>query len=582
MNPFFRTFFASLLAFFVFWIIVFFFLVATVVAVASKDKPQLASRSVLHLDLGQHFSERERRNPLNRISGGETDAPGLYDVVRMIRHAASDDKIHGILLEAEDNGNGYAASEELRQALTDFRKRGKFVIAHGNRMSQKAYYVASAADRVYLSPAGMLEWKGLAVELTFFKNALDRLAIQPQIFYAGKFKSATEPFRTDKMTAENRLQTTEWLGDLYGVLLQRVSAARGIDTTTLHRIANEGRVQNAGDALREHLVDGLRYDDEVRTEIKKRIKADEDDKLHFVELDTYMEAADFRRSGSDRIALLYAEGNIIDGEGDNGSIGDKDYVKMIRKLRLDKSVKAIVFRINSGGGSALASEHIWRELALAKKEKPLVVSFGDVAASGGYYIAAAADSIFALPNTITGSIGVFSMLPNMQGFFNQKLGITFDGVKTAEYADNVNVFRPMNATEQGFQQREVERIYALFKQRVADGRRKDTAYIGSIAQGRVWSGTDGLRIGLVDRIGTLEDAIQCAARLAKTSSFRLREFPERGNWLDDLLNRKKEEPMAQLERELGTEQFAVYKQLVELNQLCKSPQARMPFLFNVR
>jgi protease-4 len=582
MNPFFRTFFASLLAFFVFWILVFFFFVAIIVSLASKEKPYLDSRSVLRLDLSQHFAEREHRNPLSRLSGGESDAPGLYDVVRMIRHAATDSKIDVILLDAEQNGNGYAASEELRQALYDFKAKGKFVIAYGNRMSQKAYYIASVANRVYLGPAGMLEWKGLSVELAFFKGALDRLGIQPQIFYAGKFKSATEPFRTDRMTAENRLQTTEWLGDLDAVLLQRVAAARGIDTAALHRIANEGRVQNAGDALREKLVDGLRYDDELRAEIKQRLHADRDDKLHFVDIETYADAANFKRSGNDRIALLYAEGNIIDGEGKNGSIGDKDYVKMIRKLRLDKSVKAIVFRINSGGGSALASENIWRELYLAKKEKPLVVSFGDVAASGGYYIATAADSIFALPNTITGSIGVFSMLPNMQGFFNQKLGVTFDGVKTANYADNVTIFRPMNATEQSFQQREVERIYSLFKQRVAEGRRRDTAYIGSIAQGRVWSGTRGLQIGLVDRIGSLEAAVQCAARMAKTSSYRLREYPERNNWLDDLLNRQKEEPMVQLERQLGADQFAIYKQLVELRQLCNAPQARVPFQFNIR
>ncbi|RYZ20797.1 MAG: signal peptide peptidase SppA [Chitinophagaceae bacterium] len=582
MNPFFRSFFASLLAFFVFCMIVFFFFIAAVASLASSDKPRIATHSVLRINLGQHFSETERRNPLSRVSGGESDAPGLYDVVRLIREAATDNKVSAIVLEAEDNANGYAASEEIRQALVHFRSKGKFVVAHGNRMSQKAYYVATAAEKIYVGPAGMLEWKGLSVELTFFKNALDRLGVQPQIFYAGKFKSATEPFRTDKMTPENRLQTTEWLGDLYSVLLQRVSAARGIDTTTLHRLANEGTIQNAGDALRAHLIDGLRYDDEIRSELKKRIRAGSDDKLHFVETGTYAEAASYKETGSSRIGLLYAEGNIVDGEGGTGMIGDQAYVKMIRKLRLDKSIKAIVFRINSGGGSALASENIWRELSLARKEKPLVVSFGDVAASGGYYIATPADSIFALPNTITGSIGVFTMIPNLQGFFNNKLGVTFDGVKTAEYADGLNLFRPMNAAEQGFQQREVERIYSLFKQRVADGRKKDTAYIGSIAQGRVWSGVQGQRIGLVDRIGSLEEAVRCAARMAKVDSYRLREFPERESWLDELLDRKKEEPLARIQQELGAEQFAVYQQLVGIRQICNTPQMRVPFQFQVR
>ncbi|RYY65536.1 MAG: signal peptide peptidase SppA, partial [Chitinophagaceae bacterium] len=460
--------------------------------------------------------------------------------------------------------------------------KGKFVLAHGNRMEQKAYYVASVADRVYVSPQGLLEWKGLAVELLFFKNALDRLRIQPQIFYAGKFKSATEPFRSDRMTPENKLQTAEFLGDIDRELLQRVAAARGIDTAELHRLSNEGSIQNAGDALRYKLVDGLLYDDQVRDELKQRAGLRKDDRLSFVELDTYAEAVSYKQSGSDRIALIYAEGTIVDGPGDRESIGDEDYIKWIRKARLDKSIKAIVFRINSGGGSALASENIWRELQLAKQEKPLVVSFGDVAASGGYYIASAADSIFALPNTITGSIGVFTLLPNLQGFFNEKLGITFDGVKTATYADRNNPFRALTAAEQGFQQREVDRIYTLFKQRVADGRKKDTAYIGSIAQGRVWSGGKGRQIGLVDRIGTLDDAVRCAARMAKTGSYRLREYPERSNWLDELLDRKKEEPMAQLRKELGAEQAAVYLQLVELNRLCRAPQARMPFQMEIR
>lgn len=582
MNPFFRTFFASLLALFVFCLLLFFFFFTIAVSLASKDKPQVASHSVLRIDLAQHFSERERKDAVDRLTGGDGDAPGLYDLVRMIRHAATDDKIGGILLQTDGNGNGYAASAEIRTALAEFRAKGKWIIAHGNRVPQSAYYVATAADKVYVSPAGSLEWKGLAVELIFFKNALDRLGIEPQIFYAGKFKSATEPFRTDKMTPENRLQTTEWLGDIYRTVLAEVAAARRMDTTTLHRIADEGRVQNAGDALREKLVDGLKYDDEVREELKQRAGVKADEKLHFVDVDTYAEAVAFRRSGDDRIGLIYAEGNIVDGEGDKTSIGDDAYVKIIRKLRLDKSVKAIVFRINSGGGSALASENIWRELSLAKKEKPLVVSFGDVAASGGYYIAAGADSIFAQPSTITGSIGVFSMLPNLQGFFNNKLGITFDGVKTAAHADNINVFRPMDEKERGFQQREVERIYSLFRQRVADGRKRDTAYIGSIAQGRVWSGTQAVRIGLVDRLGSLEDAVRCAARMAKVDSYRLREYPEQEGWLESILDRKKEEPMVQLQKELGVEQFNVYRQLVELNQLCKSPQARMPFQYIVR
>ncbi|RYY98508.1 MAG: signal peptide peptidase SppA [Chitinophagaceae bacterium] len=581
MRAFFKIFFASFLAVAVFTAIVFFFFVALVGALTSKEKPEVAARSVLHIDLSQHFSERSRNNPLSRLSGGERSAPGLYDVVRLIRHAATDHNISGIYLAANDNGNGWAASEELRAELLAFRHKKKFVIAHGDRMSQKAYYVASGADKVYLSPQGALDWKGMSVELLFFKGALDRLNIQPQVFYAGKFKSATEPFRSDRMTPENRLQTTEWLGDLYSVVLQRTAAARHLDTASLRRIANEGRVQNAGDALREKLVDGLKYDDQVRDELKGFVGAGKYDRLNFIDLDDYKEAVSYRGSG-DRIALIYAEGNIIDGKGDNESIGDADYIKWIRKARLDKSIKAIVFRVNSGGGSALASEHIWRELTLAKQDKPLVVSFGDVAASGGYYIGTAADSIFAAPNTITGSIGVFTLLPNMGGFFNDKLGITFDGVKTGAYADAPNVFRPMTAAEGAFAQREVDRIYSVFKQRVATGRRKDIAYIDSIAQGRVYSGSRALELGLVDRIGSLDDAVRCAAKLAKSKSYRLREYPEEKGWFSDLLDREKEEPAVQLQQQLGAEQYAAFRQLVDLNRLCRIPQARMPFQVQVR
>ncbi|RYY40926.1 MAG: signal peptide peptidase SppA [Chitinophagaceae bacterium] len=582
MRAFLKMFLASFLALVLFCVVGLFFFIAAIAALGASDKPRIAERSVLRIDLSQHFAEQERRNPLSRISGGEADAPGLYDVLRLVRKAADDKNIAGIYLQADDNGNGYAASEELRSELAAFKKKGKFVIAFGNRMSQKAYYLATVADKIYVSPQGFLEWKGLAVELMFFKNALDRLRIQPQVFYAGKFKSATEPFRAEQMTPANRLQTQEFLDDIDRVLLYRVGQSRGIDTATLYRMANEGSVQNAEDALRYKLVDGLRYDDQVRDELKQRIGAGSQDKLAFTELSTYGDAVSYKASGDKRIALIYAEGTIMDGPGDRESIGDEEYIKWIRKARLDKSVKAIVLRINSGGGSALASENIWRELKLAKEAKPLVVSFGDVAASGGYYIATAADSIFALPNTITGSIGVFSMIPNLQGFFNEKLGVTFDGVKTATYADRNNVFRALSPAEAAFQQREVDRIYSVFKQRVADGRKKDTAYIGSIAQGRVWSGEKALQIGLIDRLGGLEEAVRCAARMAKTDSYRLREYPERGGFLEDLLDRKKEEPMAQLRKQLGAGQFAVFEQLVELNRLCGAPQARMPFAMEIR
>lgn len=579
MRSFFKIFFASFLAVVVFSVIVFFLLVGMVSSLATKDKPKVAEKSVLVLNLSQHYSEKHIENPLGALSDNETDIPGLYDVVRLIRHARNDNNISGIYIKANSNNNGYAASEELRNALMEFRESKKFIIAHGDMMSQAAYLVASAADRVYANPVGSVDWSGFNMDVAFVKGTLDKLRIEPQIFYAGKFKSATEPFRTDKMTPENRIQTTEWLGDLYRHFLWRVSQSRGIDTGTLHRLANTGAIQTPQNAMDNKLIDGLKYDDQVKDEIKKHLKLGKYDKINYISTNTYSEAANFRQSGSSRIALIYAEGNIIDGKGDKGNIGSEDYIKLIRKARLDKSIKAVVFRINSGGGSALASENIWRELALTKQEKPLVVSFGDVAASGGYYIASAADSIFALPNTITGSIGVFGIIPNMQGFFKEKLGVTFDGVKTANYADAGAVYRPLTAQEKSFVQASIDRIYSQFKQRVAEGRKKDTTYIDSVAQGRVWSGEDAVRLGLVDRLGGLQQAVESAARMAKLKDYRLREYPERRSWINELLGKSTTEPAAQIKEQLGADNFRIYQEMLQVKQMVGVPQARLPFTF---
>jgi protease-4 len=578
MGSFFKMFFASLLALFIFCVIGFFLVAGLVSALGSKDKPEVAAKTVLSIDLSQQFSERMENNPLAALSSDASNVPGLFDVVRLIRHAKTNDNIKGILLTANGNSNGFAASEEIRNALLDFRGSNKFVIAHGEMMTENAYYVASAASRLYANPVGSVEWDGFNVSLAFLKGTLDKLEIQPQIFYAGKFKSATEPFRTTQMTPENKLQTLEWLGDMYQHFLLKVSESRKIDTATLHQLANNGSIQAAADAFRYKLVDGLKYDDQIKDEIKKNLAIGKQDKLHLMTINKYAEAVSIRQSGKDRIALIYAEGNIVDGEGDDDNIASANYIRMIRKARLDKNIKAIVLRINSGGGSALASENIWRELTLAKVEKPLVVSFGDVAASGGYYIAAAADSIFAQPNTITGSIGVFGIIPNMQGFFNNKLGVTFDGVKTAEHADG-GVYRPMTEAEKKFAQEGVDRIYLQFKQRVAQGRKMDINYVDSIAQGRVWSGYDALRLRLVDKLGGLQDALDCAARLAKTSDYRLKEFPEKKSFLDEILGKTSSEPTAKLKEQVGEENYKLYKELVQIRQMTGSTQARLPFQF---
>ncbi|HVG42403.1 MAG TPA: signal peptide peptidase SppA [Chitinophagaceae bacterium] len=581
MGNFFKIFFASFLALIVFCLIGFFLVAALISGLASKEKPDVSKQSVLVLDLSQQFKEQKQEGLLGNFASMDEGAPGLYDVVRLIAHAKSDDNVSGIYIQANDNANGFATSDEIRRALLDFKSSKKFIIAHGDIVSQKAYFIANVADKIYANPVGVVDWSGFSSELIFVKGMLDKLQIEPQIFYAGKFKSATEPLRTDKMTPENKLQTSIWLNNLYNYFLVRTSESRKIDTATLHNLANTAAIQKSEDAVTHKLIDGIKYDDEVKDEIKKRLNIGKYDKLNLLPMNDYADAASIRKTGKDRIGIIYAEGDIVDGEGTADNIGGDNFRRIVRKMRLDKSIKAIVLRINSGGGSALASENIWRELSLAKGEKPVVVSFGDVAASGGYYIGCGADSIFALPNTITGSIGVFGIIPNMQGFFNNKLGVTFDGVKTATYADAGALYRPMNEAEKKIVQQSVDRIYMQFKQRVAQGRKKGIEFVDSIAQGRVWSGEDALRIGLVDKMGNLQTAIDCAARLAKVSDYSLREYPQTKSWFEDFLKTTKESPQAMIKKEIGEKNFTVYQQLMQVQQMCGSVQARLPFSFIV-
>jgi protease-4 len=582
MRSFFKIFFASLLSLIVFFLLFFFIVVALAGSLANKEKESVAAKSILVLDLSQQLKEQAQRDPVGElVNGGESTVPGLYDAVRLIGHAATDNNISGIYIISNDNANGFAASDELRNALLRFKTSKKFVIAHGDGITQKAYFVASAADRIYANPVGDVDWRGFSTQLFFIKGMLDKLGIEPQIFYAGKFKSATEPLRAEKMTPENKLQTAEWLGDLYNYFLLRCAEARKMDTATLRSLANTAAIQTPQDAAARGLIDGVKYDDQVKDEFKKRLNLDKYDKLNFVSVNAYNDAVDYKKTGSGRIAVIYAEGDIVDGTSTEDNISGETFRKLIRKVRLDKSIKAVVLRINSGGGSALASEIMWRELALCKRDKPLVVSFGDVAASGGYYMGCGADSIFASRNTITGSIGVFGVLPNMQPFFNNKLGITFDGVKTAPYADAGAVYRPVTETERRLIQARVDRIYLQFKQRVAEGRRRDIAYIDSIAQGRVWSGEDAVRIGLVDKIGGLEEAIISAARLAKLSSYRLREYPQNETWLNRFFNKTTPSPQALIKKEIGAENFRIYQQLLHVQQLCGGVQARLPYDFLV-
>lgn len=585
MKSFFKYFLAALLALVVFCGIILVIMIGLVGSLMDTDKPAVPARSVLVLDLSRNFSETKVMNPLLEFTGNtEDEVPTLYELVQMIHKAEKDSSMRGIYIVANGNSNGFAASEEIRNALISFKNKGKFIFSYGDYITQKAYSVANVADKVYCNPKGMLDWRGFSVDYMYFKNLLKKLEIEPQIFYDGKFKSATEPFREDKMTAANRIQTEAWLGDLYAGFLQKTSTVRGVDTATLHSYANQYAVASPNDGVRLKLLDGVRYDDELKQEMKKKLGLAEDDKISFVTPGTYRASGILYKSFvKDKIAIVFAEGEIVYGKGDEGNIGSDDYRDILRKIRYNKDVKAVVLRINSPGGSSLASEIIWREIELIKKSgKPVIVSMGDVAASGGYYIACNADSILAQPNTITGSIGVFAIVPNMEGFMKNKLGITFDGVKTAKYADALTVTRPMNADEKRIIQHEVDNIYMDFKTRVADGRKRDTAYIDSIAQGRVWTGTRALQIGLVDRLASLDDAIKSAASMAKLKEYGIRQYPEEKSPFEVIFGSYGKNYKAEiLKNELGEDQYRLFMEVKKLKAQTGEVQAKMPFVFEV-
>ncbi len=581
MNNFFRVFFASLLALVVFGVIILILAVGVVSSVANSKEAATGENAVLVLDLSQHFSEVQQADPFSAFRGSEASGvPSLYDIVRIINHAKSNDAVKGIYIKTGSNNNDFAASQDIRNALMDFKRSKKFVIAYDAAIPQKAYYVASVADKVYCAPTGGIDWHGFAMSMPFVKGTLERLEVEPQIFYAGKFKSATEPLRETRMTDANRLQSLELLNDLYTKFISDISKNRKLDSAQLRLFADSNQLQFASDALNKKMVDGLKYDDEVKDEIRGLLKIEKDAKINFVSTSKYADGEDYQQSGEQKIAVIYAEGTIQDGSGERDVIGGETYRNHVRRARMDKSVKAIVLRVNSGGGSAAASELIWREIELAKKVKPVVVSFGDVAASGGYYIACGADIIYAQDNTITGSIGVFGVIPNMQKFFNNKLGVTFDEVKTSPDAAMMSVTKPLTPSQRRFIQNSIDTIYMDFKQRVASGRKKSLEFVDSIAQGRVWSGSRALQLGLVDRIGGLDAAIEAAARKAKLDDYRLKEYPGKQTFFEMLFNDNKESRKeTMIKEELGEEGFKTYSAIRRVKKMMGSAQALMPFEF---
>jgi protease IV len=584
MRSFLKIFLASFLALVVFVIVSFFFVAGYVSSITSNPVEDVGSNAVLLLDLSENFSEKITTDPLAGFSESVYNTPGVYDVIRMIHYAKTDSAVKGIYIKANSNDNGLGTTEEIRNALREFKRSGKFIYAYGDVISLRAYYAANVADQIYCNPKGGVEWKGLTSTMGFLKGGLDKLEIQPEIFYAGKFKSATEPLRAEKMSDANRLQLTEILGGIFNHILDQTATSRVQDSAVLRRCVDEQLVQTAEDAVHYKLVDGLKYNDQVLEDIAGKIKAASITSINFVPMGKYFNAVKSKINGNgrDRIALIYAEGDIVGGKNSQKEIGQDIYRYMIRKARLDKDIKAIVLRINSGGGSALVSENLWRELSLTRVSKPVVISFGDVAASGGYYLSCNADSIYADPMTITGSIGVFSMFFNTQSFFKNKLGITFDAVHTSRQPDAMTLYQPLTDMQKKFLQNDVDSIYHDFTFRVAEGRHKSINYIDSIGQGRIWSGEKALQLGLVDRIGGVQDAVACAARMAKTTSYRLREYPEPESLFDLLINNYKQSLKTKsIQEDLGEEGMRWYQMMSEYRSQAGVPQARLPFVFSL-
>lgn len=546
------------------------------------DSPKsVGANSILSLSFNQVIPERTNNVPTDPFQLDNEPVMGLHDYIGSISHAKENDNIKGILLDLGTVTTGGATNKLIREALVDFKSSGKFVVAYSKYYSQNAYYLASVADEIYVNPLGGVDFLGVSVQIPFFKDMLDRMDIKMQVFYAGQFKSATEPFRRYDISDQNRLQIREYMEDIYGQYLEEISVSRNISTAELRRIADQYLLRKAEDAVEHKLVDGLAYRDELIDNLKGRIGLEEDDKLKVVRVTDYGNKK--KKGGSysvnDKIAVVYAEGSIVDGKGEAGNIGGDKYAKIIRKIRQDDNVRAIVLRVNSPGGSATASDIMWRELILAQKQGiPVVASFSNVAASGGYYISCAADSIFAEPNSITGSIGVFAMIPSLQNTFKNKLGITTDTVKLGRFSNRLSLLSDITAEESAILQEGVEDIYETFLKRVADGRKMSRDEVHAIAQGRVWTGKKAMENGLVDALGGIDEAIASAATLAEIKEYRLTEYPKIKNPFERMLEdiTKKPDTDALARMQLG-DYYPYFEYLKEIKNM-KGVQARMPFM----
>ena len=552
--------------------------------VASTDStPKVKDNSVLVLNLNGVMQERSQDDIYSFLTGGEVSSLGLDDLAEAIDKAKTDDNVKGIYIEAGMFApDGPASVQALREKLVEFKKSGKWIVAYGDQYTQSAYWLCSVADKVIVNPEGIVDWHGLCTETMYFKDLMAKFGVKMQIAKVGKFKSAVEPFFADKMSDANREQISVYLNGIWGNIVKEVAQSRKLDAKTLNAYADSlVTFASAEELLKMKLVDQVAYYDEVRAEIKKRLGLDEDDNISQVSV-TQMCAQPNKNKADDRIAVYYAYGDIVSdaqSEMTNGaSICSANVVPDLEALMNDDDVKAVVLRVNSPGGSAYASEQIWRAVTRLKAKKPVVVSMGTYAASGGYYISCAANYIYAEPTTLTGSIGIFGMFPDVSGLLTDKLGLKFDQVKTNKYSNFGTTSRPFNEEEMQYLTNMIDRGYKTFTKRVSDGRKIPVERVYEIAEGRVWLGQDALKIKLVDGIGGIEQAVAKAAELAKVKDYRTKAYPAKADMFESLLNRASSEGGNYLDGKLRSTLGEYYAPFMFLKQLDRQDaiQARMP------
>jgi protease-4 len=564
-------------------VILLFLLIGYLVTAVQMEAPVVVEdNSVLFIKLDKEISELEVESPIAEfLPAADNESLGLIELRDAIRYAKTDEKIKGIYLNAPEVGAAFSTLDELRKSLEDFKTSGKWVIAYSNYYGEGGYYLSTVADKVYMNPTGSVELNGLAIEVQFFKKLFDKLEIKPEVFRVGDFKSAVEPFIRDNMSDENRLQLTEMINSIYSNMTAEVAKSRNLPAERVKEIADKMLVRNSSQAVEFGLIDSLYYDDQIRDVLRERLGLEAKKIVPFVKYSDYRKTVTAAGGDSkNEIAVIVADGEILPGKNENpGSVGSATIRDQIRRARTAERVKAIVIRVNSPGGAFVGADEMWREVTLAAKEKPVIASMGDYAASGGYYLAMAADTIVAQPNTITGSIGVFSVLFDLSGFMGNKLGITSEQVKTGEIGELMTVTRTLTQQEKDIWQKQTDEVYEIFTSKAAQGRHMSQDDIKKVASGRVWTGEQALDKGLVDILGSFDDAVKIAANKAGLGEdYKVKYYPKTRSFFERIMNDYKDDVRTSALKEATGEYYMFFHQWERVKNY-QGVQTRMPVEF---